>query len=92
MFTGLVTGNGGRGCHPPADRFPMIVDGDALGHLLDHEQIPRLQDSMRDFRKLEGPKPIVTVGTKTYSGWSLRLSGDTSSTRLDSMFRFESPP
>lgn len=58
---GLVTGNDGRGFHPNAARFTVIVDSDTSDHLVDEELIPRLQDSTRDYKKLEEPKTIVTA-------------------------------
>ena len=92
-FSGLVEDDSGRCIHRNADRSTMIADSGASGHLLDHQLIPRLQDTMRDFEELKKPKTIVVAGKENvYSRLQLGLHGDTSSTRLDSVFRFESPP
>ncbi|CAM9877412.1 unnamed protein product, partial [Laminaria digitata] len=40
----------------------MIMDSGASEHLVDNELIPRLRDSMREYKKLKEPKTIVTAG------------------------------
>ena len=42
----------------------MIVHSGASDHLVDDELIPRLRDSMKDYKKLKEPKIIVTAGNK----------------------------
>ena len=61
-FSGLVAGSDVRGFHPNVDRITMIVDSGASDHLVDDELIPRLQNIMKDYKKLQEPKIIVTAG------------------------------
>ena len=42
----------------------MIVNSGASDHLVDDELIPRLRDSMKDYKKLKEPKIILTAGNK----------------------------
>ena len=42
----------------------MIVNSGASDHLVDDELIPRLRDSMSDYKELEEPKIIFTAGNK----------------------------
>ena len=42
----------------------MIVDSGASDHLVDDDLIPRLRNSMKNYKKLKEPKIIVTTGNK----------------------------
>ena len=42
----------------------MLVDSGASDHLIDEELIPRLRNSMRDYKKLKDPKTIMANGNK----------------------------
>lgn len=59
-----MAGNGGRGFHPNADRFAMVVDSSASDYLLDDELLPIPQDSTRDFKEVEEPKTIAAAGNE----------------------------
>ena len=64
-FTGLRAGGSGkRGFHPNSDRFTTIVDSGDSDQLIDEELIPKLRESMRDYKKLKEPKTIATNGNK----------------------------
>ena len=91
-FPELVAGSDGKDFHPNVDRITMIVDICASHHLVDDELIPRLWDSMKEYKKLNELKIIVTAGNKEVLATQLALSGDTSSIRLGSVFQFASPP
>ena len=60
----MAAANDGRSFLPNVDRITMIVDSGASHHLVDDELIPRLRDSMEDYKKLKEPKIIVTAGSK----------------------------
>lgn len=64
-FLGLAATFGRRRLHPNADRSTLPVDSGASDHLVDATLIPRLQYSMKDCKKLEEPKLLVTAGNKT---------------------------
>ncbi|CAN0464242.1 unnamed protein product, partial [Laminaria digitata] len=93
-FTGLLGDNGERGFHPNSDRFTMIVDSGASDHLIDQELIPKLRDSMRDYKKLKEPKTIVTAGnekvfataTGTIWGYIIDQAGQRVPVRISAMF------
>lgn len=42
----------------------MIVDCGTSDNLVDNELIPRLRNSMRDYKKMKEPKIIVTAGNE----------------------------
>ena len=70
----------------------MIVDSGGSDHLMDEKLIPRLRKSMRDYKKLKEPKTIMTYGNKKVFATATGTIGDTSSTRLASVFLFASRP
>ena len=87
-----MTDSDERGFHPNVDRITMIVDSGASDHFVDEELILRLRDSMTDYKKLKGPKIIVTAGNKEVLAAATGIIWDTSSIRLGSVFQFASPP
>ena len=87
-------GSGNRGFHPNSNKFTMLVDSGASDHLIDEELIPRLRKSMRDYKKVNDPKTIMTNGNKklfaaatgTIWGYIIDQAGKRVRVRISVMF------
>ena len=71
----------------------MLVDSGASDPLIDEELIPRLRNSMRDYKKLKDPKTIMTNGKKvcatatgTIWGYIIDQAGKRVPGRISAMF------
>ena len=71
----------------------MLVDSGAPDHLIDEELIPMLRKSMKDYKKLNDPKTIMTNGKKAFAtatgtiwGYIIDQAGKRVPLRISAMF------